>query len=281
MDEIAIISDIHGNVPALEVVLEDIHQRGIEEIYCLGDLVGKGPESAQAVDLCQKNCEGIVQGNWDEFIQQPTTKESRLWHQRQLGNDRMAYLAALPGVIDLTLSGQHLRLYHASQENVHHRVYYWEPYEKLQAMFENTPFTGEFIDKDEDVNRDAHEEQMKSDRNRGGTSNLRAQPDVVIYGDIHHAFMLPVNGNLLINAGSVGNPCDGIPMASYLIVKGEKGKSLTTTGTPISVEFVRQPFDIEGAIAIARHAEMPRLAEYAFELRHGRYRRHMPEGYVP
>ena len=43
MDKIAVISDIHGNIPALESVLQDIKLRGVERIICLGDLVGKGP----------------------------------------------------------------------------------------------------------------------------------------------------------------------------------------------------------------------------------------------
>lgn len=64
MDQIALISDIHGNLPALELVLADIRARGIEQIYCLGDLVGKGPNPSEVVDICQEVCTGIVQGNW-------------------------------------------------------------------------------------------------------------------------------------------------------------------------------------------------------------------------
>ncbi|MCP4179694.1 MAG: metallophosphoesterase [bacterium] len=51
MKKIAIISDIHGNIPALESVLEDIKKRNIDSIFCLGDLAGKGPSAAEAVDL--------------------------------------------------------------------------------------------------------------------------------------------------------------------------------------------------------------------------------------
>lgn len=51
INRIAIISDIHGNVPALNAVLEDIKRRNIKRIFCLGDLAGKGPSSAEAVDL--------------------------------------------------------------------------------------------------------------------------------------------------------------------------------------------------------------------------------------
>ena len=51
MDQIALISDIHGNIPALEATLHDIRRRHIQRIFCLGDLVGKGPHSDQAVPL--------------------------------------------------------------------------------------------------------------------------------------------------------------------------------------------------------------------------------------
>ena len=65
MEKIAIISDIHGNLPALEAVLLDIERRGIKRIICLGDLVGKGPDSAAVVDRIKEVCESVVQGNWD------------------------------------------------------------------------------------------------------------------------------------------------------------------------------------------------------------------------
>lgn len=250
MDQLAIISDIHGNMPALEVTLEDIRRRGITEIYCLGDLAGKGPESDDTVDACRDVCTGIVRGNWDELLGEPSEKEADIWQRNLLGPERLDYLKTLPGTLDLTISGHHVRLYHASQESPHHRVYYWDSFEKLKAMFENTSFTG----------------------NPGTT------PQLVLYGDIHEAFMLPVVGKRLVNAGSVGNPTDGIAMASYIIVKGRLD---STQYTPIDIEFVRLPYDLEHAVEIARGVQMPKLAEYAFELRHGRYRRRMPEGYTP
>lgn len=60
MDQIAIISDIHGNLPALEATLADIHKRNIQTIYCLGDLVGKGPDSAKVVDICRSVCHTVL-----------------------------------------------------------------------------------------------------------------------------------------------------------------------------------------------------------------------------
>ena len=74
MDRIAIISDIHGNLPALHATLDDIAARGITRIVCLGDLVGKGPHSDQATDICRAACEATF-GDCTPAAQPP----SRHW----------------------------------------------------------------------------------------------------------------------------------------------------------------------------------------------------------
>jgi len=66
MDRIAIISDIHGNLTALRAVLADIESRGIREIYCLGDIIGKGYHSAECLELAEEKCRVIICGNHEE-----------------------------------------------------------------------------------------------------------------------------------------------------------------------------------------------------------------------
>ncbi|MHC4502010.1 MAG: metallophosphoesterase family protein [Planctomycetota bacterium] len=61
----AIISDIHGNLTALEAVLADIDAKGIERIICLGDVVGYGPDPVECIDLVRKRCEIVIRGNHD------------------------------------------------------------------------------------------------------------------------------------------------------------------------------------------------------------------------
>ena len=89
MDKIAVISDIHGNIPALESVLQDIKLRGIERVVCLGDLVGKGPHSSEVIEIIRKECEGVVMGNWDDFITKPTEFETLKWHQNNYRKNKM------------------------------------------------------------------------------------------------------------------------------------------------------------------------------------------------
>lgn len=88
----AILSDIHGNLEALQAVLEDIDRHGADEIYCLGDLVGYGPNPRECVDLAMQ-WKIVLLGNFDRGIMKvapdfgPTAlaaNRSIRWSQRQL-----------------------------------------------------------------------------------------------------------------------------------------------------------------------------------------------------
>jgi protein phosphatase len=241
MARIAVISDIHGNLPALEAVLGDINEREIADIICLGDLIGKGPHSPEAVDRIRSVCRIVVRGNWDDFISNPTKDETLQWHQQRLGSERLRYLRSLPLSVDMRLSGRLVRLYHASAQSVYHRVQPWHSLEERLAMFANTEFTG---------------------------GMGAAEPDVVGYGDVHNAFLQHLSGRVLFNVGSVGNPLD-ITQAAYAIIEGEPESE---TQRPFSVQLVRVPYDIELAISQAEALAMPSFEAYAKELRTARYR---------
>jgi len=114
LDRMAVISDIHGNLPALEAVLADIEARGISRIYGLGDLAGKGPDGAAAIDISRRVCVATVQGNWDESLANAEPDSTVMWHRRQLGPERLAWLRDLPPTVDFRLSGRKVRLFHAS-----------------------------------------------------------------------------------------------------------------------------------------------------------------------
>ena len=240
MDRIALISDIHGNVPALQATLDDIERRGIQRIFCLGDLVGKGPHSEKIVDMCRAVCERTIKGNWDDALATTDTDNPTLqWHQRRLGAERLAYLRDLPNTIEFVMSGKNVRLFHASQKSVHYRVRQPDPVEKLLAMFENTDFTG-----------------------------WDSTPDVVGYGDIHEAYVRSFLGKTLFNIGSVGNPHD-TPQAAYGILEGSYGGDAEAC---LAIHLVRVPYDIELAIRQATDENMPSLEPYAHELRTAQYR---------
>lgn len=255
MEKIAIISDIHGNMPSLEAVLSDIEKRGIRRIICLGDLVGKGPDSADVVDRIRETCETVIQGNWDLGITYTQDSEIGLWQQRQLGAQRLAYLEQLPFSVDLPLSGKLLRLFHASSKSIFHRVKRKSSKEERLAMFQNTEATG--------------------------VPSGSRTPDIVGYGDIHVPYLLtmrnpseeqsagrPDDGLLLFNIGSVGCPYDGIPQASYAVVEGHGSEAdeQTGSGAGFSIQFIRVPYDIDRAVRLAYAAEMPGVRRYELEL---------------
>jgi protein phosphatase len=243
MDRIAIISDTHGNLPALEAVLADIRSRGIETIYCLGDLAGKGPSGPEVIDICRNVCVATVQGNWDALIggvdHEWSAHPMNAWHRQQIGDERADYLAALPGTVEFLLSGHRVRLFHASQTSVYHRVRQYDPPDTHRAMFENTDFTGN-----------------------------GPVPDIVGYGDIHIAYVKSLARKCLFNAGSVGNPLD-IPEACYAVLEGEFESD---AAAPWTVSIVRVPYDIEAAIRQAAASGMPELDAWTNELRTARYR---------
>jgi protein phosphatase len=240
LERIAIISDIHGNIPALDAVLKDIHSRQIKRVFCLGDLVGKGPDSSAAIDRIREVCEVVVKGNWDDFITKETEFETLKWHQNQLRNEQCIYLENLPFSLDFYMSGRSIRLFHASPFSLYTRIQPWDSVEKRLTMFENSLHTGV-------------ENKM---------------PDIVGYGDVHNAFIQHIQGKTLFNTGSVGNPLD-VTQASYVILEGQYGSEKSSS---FSIQFVRVPYDIEFAIQLARLAEMPDLEPYIIELTTGRYR---------
>ncbi|MGG3505620.1 metallophosphoesterase family protein [Paenibacillus lautus] len=238
MTQIALISDIHGNIPALEAVLKDIKQRGIETIYCLGDLIGKGPHGDIAVDLVRTHCQQVIKGNWDDFIGKETDDPVLQWHQHRLGSERLQYLAELPYILEFMMSGKWIRLFHASPRSVYERIQPWDDQEKLETLFHSSPLCGD-----------------------------PRIADVAGYADIHNAYHQHLDGRTLFNTGSVGNPLE-MPEASYVILDG-----IYDSEEPASfnIQFIRVPYPIEQAVQDALESGMPSPEDYILEVRTGRY----------
>ncbi|MFC5700923.1 metallophosphoesterase family protein [Cohnella faecalis] len=240
MDTIAIISDVHGNIPALEAVLNDISRRKITRIFCLGDLVGKGPDSVAVVDIVKERCERIVMGNWDDLVTKPNDHEEVSWHRNILGVDRLNFLRSLPFSIEFFMSGKFIRLFHASPRSLYERIQPWDALEKRLSLCQSSVFCLE-------------------DR----------EADVIGYGDIHNAYLQHSNGKVLFNVGSVGNPLDSVD-ASYAIVEGAMDEERSSA--PFELRFIKVPYDIEMAVRLAVAAKVPSSEAYIKELRTGKYR---------
>ena len=182
MTEIALVADLHGNLPATLAVDRDIRARGIEKIWCLGDVVGKGPSSDQTFDWAVSRCEFILRGNWDEGVGMKIYPRDQFYYD-QLGENRLRALRELPLEHTCFVSGRKMRLFHG-------RPTLDEPY---------------FIHEPSDIFLPFFEPDYT----------------VVGYADVHRQGMrLVAYKGILFNTGSVGNGM-GVPMAQYAILRGE------------------------------------------------------------
>lgn len=230
MSKIAIISDIHGNLTALEAVLKDIEKRGVDQIFCLGDLVGKGPRGSECIKLVREHCDKVIYGNWDVFIRDETDNEILKWFQSQLTEDDFNYLATLPFYIEFELNGKLIRCFHALPRSVFERIApEYHPIEKCLSLFENSEET----------------ESLHSERT----------PDIVFYGDIHLTWLRTYEIGILCNVGSVGLD---VVDATYVILDGSYGAN--------SINFVRVPYDREAELRAARELGMIGYEEYYKEI---------------
>ena len=252
LQRIALISDVHGNLTALEAVLADIDARGITRIFNLGDYVGKGPRGREVIDLCQERCEVNILGNWDDFLPDPDRSydnPAMQWWLGQLSEGQGKWLRDLPFCHDFSMSGRQIRLFHASETTVHRRVRFDHDAAEFAGMFTNTEATGD-----------------------------GPVPDVVGYGDTHDAFYeVDLERRTLFNTGSVGNSM-GDPTPVYVILEGVPH---SPHDAPFSIQFVRVPYDVEAELATAEALGMPELEAYALEIRDGIYRGHLATGEAP
>lgn len=216
------VSDIHSNLEAFEAVLQDAG--GVDETWCLGDVVGYGADPNACVDLLRSRPHRCIAGNHDwatlgildlrDFNQE--ARAANLWNRQQLSPETLAYLDGLPE----TLMIGPFTLAHGSPCNP-----IWEyilAASTAQAAFEcfSTPYCL--------VGHSHTPIVFRLDR-----------PDIP--GE-WPAMQVPVDGpvtlgtdRLIINPGSVGQPRDGDPRASYLILDTEA----------LSIEHRRVAYDIE------------------------------------
>lgn len=253
MDKIAIISDVHGCYIALKNVLDDIKARGIKHIFMIGDLVAKGSQPKECIDLIRENCEVVIKGNCDDIVAEKGTTKEHFWNKEKIGIERQNYLARLPIYHDFYLSGLKIRLLHAGPETMYESIKIYSITnsinDEIKDMFKNS----DFIDK----------------------KDLEI-PDVVIFGHIHSPLIYRINDKTLVNSGSVSNSCDLINknnktelISSYLILEGDYNSKEISN---ISYEIIKIPFDYEKEIENLRKSDMPNKEMAIEELKTGVYK---------
>jgi diadenosine tetraphosphatase ApaH/serine/threonine PP2A family protein phosphatase len=214
--KVAIISDLHSNREALEAVFAHIRGLGISTLYCLGDVVGYGPEPEFCVDLVRGHAKLTLMGNHDEA----------LFH------DASDFNPHARGAIDYTRERMRPHWYSSSEKKAR-----WKWLKELPLTHNEGRFT--FV---HGSPRDPVREYVLSTDGFLNPAKLRAIfesfEDVVLAGHTHHPGMhtedlrftgldgadeltldLPEGHKLLINVGSVGQPRDGDNRACYAVLE--------------------------------------------------------------
>ncbi|RQD81634.1 MAG: CHAD domain-containing protein [Methanocalculus sp. MSAO_Arc2] len=231
---IALIGDIHANLPALRAVISDAEQRGATHILHLGDIIGFGPFPEETVRVIREKEIIGVAGNIDCDILSLTKKEcgkkvvgddeksiTLCWTRKQLSKESRRYLGSLQREIRITVNGSTLLLTHGSPGSIQGRL---------------GPETSgaELLDYAQ-----------------------AAQADVVVSAHTHIPWTQTLNNCLFINTGSVGRPADRDPRACYCVLET----------APLSVCHIRIPYDIEAVTGAMEDAGLPPAISRMF--RHG------------
>ena len=239
---LALISDIHANLPALEAVLADIAERGVGATYHLGDLVGYAPWPNEVVALIRDRHLPGVAGNYDSTVatgykhcgcryedprQEAQSHESFRWTLAHTDAAAKTFLGALPFRLDVRPLGGHLP-------------------GPTVILVHGTPT----------LNTVYWTEDRPDDFCRKMAEPAGARPgDVLAFGHTHKAWHRVVDGIHFVNTGSVGRPKDGDWRAGYAL--------LTIGPGSVEHETVRVEYDLERAIAGIRTSTLPHdFAEY-------------------
>jgi len=201
--KIAILGDIHSNLAAFEAVLDDLKRRGgFDKIWCLGDVVGYGPDPHECIELLRQHDHLCVAGNhdWaaigklDTLDFNPMAARACHWTAEQLSPEDIEYLQGLP----LNICQDNFTLVHGSP-----REPIWEYLLSAEAARDNFP-------------------RFQTDYCLVGHSHVplifEAEGKQIITSRFPDEAILKLGSNrLIINPGGVGQPRDGDPRASYTL----------------------------------------------------------------
>jgi putative phosphoesterase len=236
---IAILSDVHANLPALEAVLADIEAAGVDARYGLGDLVGYAPWPNEVLERLRDEDFPIVMGNYDDGtafdrdecgcsyntpIEQTLGDRSFAWTKTQVSDANRDWLRTLRPEIRFETDGLRFLLVHGSPRRMNEYLYE----DRAEATFA----------------------RIAAD----------AGADVIVCGHTHRPYDKTVEGVRFVNVGSAGKPKDGDPRGCWaLLATGPHG---------LTVEFRRVAYDVERAAEAILASELP--TEFASQLREAR-----------
>jgi putative phosphoesterase len=234
-DRIAVITDIHANLPALEAALARIEELGIEQIYCGDDLVGYGPHPNEVCALIEERGIPTIYGNYDYAIARDLDDCGCAYitpHDRELGQQSVewtlahtderskAFMRELPFDLRFDVGGQSVHLVHGSSRKVNEYLFEDKPaslYERLAAAEE---------------------------------------ADILVFGHTHKPWLHEYGGVLFVNCGSIGKPKDADPRGALASLSAHTG------GVEVTIE--RVAYDADSVAREVAAAGLP--AEFAEKL---------------
>lgn len=234
---LALFSDVHSNLPALEAVLADIAAAGVDHQYALGDLVGYAPWPNEVLERLQSAGITSVMGNYDDGtgfdrdecgcayvnpIEEALGDQSFAWTKAHTSEANKAWLRSLPSEVRFEADGKRYLLVHGSPRRFNEYLYEDKPDATFARIAEG------------------------------------ANADVIICGHIHRPYDKTVGTFRFINDGSVGKPKDGDPRACWALLDTASG----------ALEFRRVEYDVERTAQAILASDLP--DEFAAQVREAR-----------
>jgi putative phosphoesterase len=234
-DRVAVITDIHANLPALEASLARLDELGIDTVYCGGDLVGYGPHPNEVCAVIAERGIPTIYGNYDYAIARDLDDCGCAYvtpHDREIGQrsvewtltntDRRSksFMRTLPFDRHFPVGATDVHLVHGSPRKVN------------EYLFEDKPAS-------------LYERLAAAEQDR-----------VLVFGHTHKPWVREHGGVLFVNCGSVGKPKDGDPRGAFAI--------LTAAPAGVDVTFERVAYDTDRVAREVAAAGLP--AEFADKL---------------
>ncbi|MGH2944853.1 MAG: metallophosphoesterase family protein [Solirubrobacteraceae bacterium] len=228
MTGVAVITDVHANLPALQAALARIDELGIERVYCGGDLVGYGPHPNEVVALIAEREIPTIYGNYDHAIARDSDDCGCAYvtpRDRELGQgsvewtlahtDRRSkdWMRALPFDLRFEVGATSVHLVHGSPRRVN------------EYLFEDKP--------------DRLYERLAAAEEAGA----------LVFGHTHKPWVRTHGGVLFVNCGSVGKPKDGDLRGAVAVLRESAG------GIDVTIE--RVAYDAEAVAAEVRASGLP------------------------
>lgn len=245
----AIISDIHGNLPALELAIADAQANGADAFLFAGDYCTNAPWGSAVADRLRSMPNALhVRGNEEDYLHLPQGCDGQFqvtyWSARQLRPEQLAWLDTLPQQVDFEYEGVGVHMAHSSQAFIGNAAYERRP-SRLAQLYPDVPVTREIFLAD--TRRTLKESPVFHEM----LSNL--PKGVYIFGHSHNQWHARFGDHLFINPGSCGLNLDCAEFSAvYTLLSIEKGVC--------SVEERRVPYDAESLIARVRQTEQYQAA---------------------